>query len=511
MTLRPQIGYWGPPHGESGIDQGMFKVQTDLGHTFDFFRRRGQFGALVVAPDSTTICIIPSDVTLSVSGYKISTQINPWGPNRIAIPYTTLYNDTGGVYNSFLFQTMDAINSLTGTGHLMELHSECNANNSVQPSAGTPAQYRLWFAYIRSVFEGGPTASGQTHTPIVQPGKVIYITSFIASGFKKNPTDPLYWTNWVPDLTKVDLIGVDHYSHGGVGDPNPLSDQYAEAIDPVYQAVLTTYGKPFGVFENGAEELAADVNFKANYYKNAFAYLASKDRVLWPVSFFTDYPDYDYDSSPQAYTAFGVGWTNLLNSGGNPPPAPSITSFSPTFGPSGTLVTLTGTGFTGVTNVLIGTLTCAFTFLSDVQVRVTIPAAAVSGKFTVTTPGGSAISGANFTVSTPPAVPTITSFNPSVGPIGTTVFINGTNFIAVTQVVIGTKPTVFTIISSTQVSAVVASGAVTGVIAVTASGGTATSSTNFVVGNATPTIISISPTHAPISAIVQIVGTGFTS
>lgn len=78
---------------------------------------------------------------------------------------------------------------------------------------------------------------------------------------------------------------------------------------------------------------------------------------------------------------------------------PTVGGFTPTSGPVGTVVTITGTGFTGVTTVRFGsTAAAAFTAISDTQITATIPAGASTGKITVVTPGGSDTSMGKFTV-----------------------------------------------------------------------------------------------------------------
>lgn len=80
------------------------------------------------------------------------------------------------------------------------------------------------------------------------------------------------------------------------------------------------------------------------------------------------------------------------------------------------------------------------------------------------------------------AVPTITSFTPTSGEVGTQVTITGTDFTGATAVTFGGVNTIsMTVDSATQITAFVPPLAVTGPIAVTAPGGTATSSTDFTV------------------------------
>jgi IPT/TIG domain len=108
------------------------------------------------------------------------------------------------------------------------------------------------------------------------------------------------------------------------------------------------------------------------------------------------------------YTAAGQA-TSATNFTVNPVPAPTITSFTPTFGPVGTSVKITGTNFSGTisgasftTSSVKFNTTTATTFHVDsaTQITATVPTGATTGKITVTTPGGTATSAANFTVST---------------------------------------------------------------------------------------------------------------
>lgn len=81
--------------------------------------------------------------------------------------------------------------------------------------------------------------------------------------------------------------------------------------------------------------------------------------------------------------------------------------------------------------------------------------------------------------------PTITSFSPASGPVGTTVTIEGTNFTGVTSVAFGgVSAASFTVGSSTRITAVVPPGATTGPISVTNANGTGTSATDFTVTGA---------------------------
>src|SRR6266511_962048 len=79
-------------------------------------------------------------------------------------------------------------------------------------------------------------------------------------------------------------------------------------------------------------------------------------------------------------------------------PAPTISSFSPTSGRTGTAVTITGTAFTGATAVRFGGVRASFVVNSVTQIIATVPVGAVTGKISVTTPGGTGTSAMNFTV-----------------------------------------------------------------------------------------------------------------
>ena len=79
--------------------------------------------------------------------------------------------------------------------------------------------------------------------------------------------------------------------------------------------------------------------------------------------------------------------------------APTITSFTPTTGGPGTVVTLTGTNLTGATSVRIGTFTATnLTVVNATTITFVVPTGtgSVSGFISVTTPGGTATSTATF-------------------------------------------------------------------------------------------------------------------
>jgi len=80
------------------------------------------------------------------------------------------------------------------------------------------------------------------------------------------------------------------------------------------------------------------------------------------------------------------------------PVAPEVTGFSPDSGPPGSTVTVTGSHFTGTSQVKIDGSNTKFTVDSDTTITVNIAKGTKSGPVSVTTPGGTATSTGTFTV-----------------------------------------------------------------------------------------------------------------
>jgi len=115
---------------------------------------------------------------------------------------------------------------------------------------------------------------------------------------------------------------------------------------------------------------------------------------------------------------------------------------------------------------------------------------------------------------TPLPTPTIASFNPISGPIGTEVVITGTNYSTVPAQndvkFYNNNTATVTASTATTITTNVPAGATTGKISVTAYCVTVTSAANFTVTAAgTPTITSFSPLSGPVGTIVTIAGTNF--
>jgi hypothetical protein len=187
---------------------------------------------------------------------------------------------------------------------------------------------------------------------------------------------------------------------------------------------------------------------------------------------------------------------------------PTITSFTPTSGPVGTSVVITGTNFTGATSVTFNGVTATFTVNSATQITATVPTTATTGPIRVTTPGGTGSSLTNFTI----AAPTITSFTPTFGPVGTSVVITGTNLTGATAVTFNNvAATTFTVNSPTQITATVPATATTGPIKVTTPGGSATSATNFTVSTLHPRSVTLSLRKHLVARGTVTVGDAFTA
>jgi uncharacterized repeat protein (TIGR03803 family) len=158
--------------------------------------------------------------------------------------------------------------------------------------------------------------------------------------------------------------------------------------------------------------------------------------------------------------------------------SPFIKLVTPVYsGKEETQVGILGQGFGGSSVVKFGgTAATATERTGTTFILATVPSGALTGKVTVTT-GSTTLS----TSATYKITPTLKTFAPSSGPVGTSVTITGTGLEQTTKVTIDKIAATFTVDSDSQVTAAVPAGASTGKIAVTTKGGSATSSVSFTV------------------------------
>ena len=125
---------------------------------------------------------------------------------------------------------------------------------------------------------------------------------------------------------------------------------------------------------------------------------AARVDVGLSAAFSARFPEFDgqayfrYDGNPPSMPIeiLGTGIPSLLS--------PTIISFTPSSGPAGTVVTITGTSLDGATSVLLRGIPCNITPISATQVSFVVPAQASTGRLRLTTTGGNVLSGNDFTV-----------------------------------------------------------------------------------------------------------------
>lgn len=189
--------------------------------------------------------------------------------------------------------------------------------------------------------------------------------------------------------------------------------------------------------------------------------------------------------------------------------APVINDFTPANGlPGSTVVTLNGANFLGATNVSFGGVMAGFNVTADSQITATVPATATTGPISVSTPGGSVTSSVPFYLP-----PRLTSFTPATGTVGATVTLTGTNFTGVSSVTFAranstTVAAPVTSLTATQMTVVVPTNAISGLVTVTTPGGIIASTNNFTV---TPRVDGFTPLLGPVGTTVTVRGQSFTN
>jgi hypothetical protein len=187
-------------------------------------------------------------------------------------------------------------------------------------------------------------------------------------------------------------------------------------------------------------------------------------------------------------------------------PAPTVSLTSPTSGTSlslGSQTTLTANASDRTSTGAAGVVSRVEFFSGSISLGVDTTAPysiawkpAAAGNYILTARAtdsqGAVGTSTSVTVAVvaPLPAPTISSFSPASGPVGTSVLINGTNLSAVSGVQFnGVAASVWKIISATQISATVPLGATTGAVRVSTATTSATSSTAFTVTTPTAAVV----------------------
>lgn len=204
-------------------------------------------------------------------------------------------------------------------------------------------------------------------------------------------------------------------------------------------------------------------------------------------------------------------------------PGPAITSFTPTNGGGMATVRITGTNLNGVTAVKFGTTSggaatgtlATFKVVSSTLIIADVPTTltAVAHYIYLVNGVGSATSVTTFTKSAGLAgSPTVTSFTPTTGGVGTgvTITVPGTSYLSnLVAVKFNGTTAPFTVTSATTILASVPAGATTGTIQLVYPGSVVANGNSFTVTGtaAAPTVTSFSPNQASIGATITVTGT----
>jgi len=191
--------------------------------------------------------------------------------------------------------------------------------------------------------------------------------------------------------------------------------------------------------------------------------------------------------------------------------APVVTGFSPPSGTNPTVVSIFGANFisNGTTVIFSGSTNQVHaTYVALTEVAATVPAGAGNGPITVITSAGTCVSASNFLAS---SLPSITSFTPAAGSYGTAVTIFGGNFFSPTMVKFGSVSAGdATIVSTTELTIKVPSGATNGEISAATAYGSATNTNEFLTSGG-PIVTNFSPTVGSDNTVVSLEGIDFSA
>ncbi len=424
---------WGPDDGEAG---GAIGDHTDIGHWYSWFS----------GPYRTTyLPALYAESGMNSDYSRLAT--NPGGENRIVLFKSCFPNSALGGSPSDPVPPIDS-NPLRGQDAWSEAMTVANAKGI----------YNELLAYFA-------TRTDKLFVAITAPPLIAAATDATQAGNARAFNDWLV-NDWLDGYPHHNVVVFDFFdvltSNGGSNRTNAPDTNDLGWADGNHHR-----------YRNGAIEHMQTVTFDYSAYGTSDSHPSRAGNLK---------------ATGELVSFLNVAYHCWTGDGGCPgapaPTPPTITDISPLAGPIGTTVTVTGTGFAGVTSTEFAGVAADFTVVSTTQLTAIVPLGAGAGPITVTTPSGTATSTQVFTPTLPP---TITDISPLAGPIGTTVTVTGTGFAGATSVEFAGVAADFTVVSTTQLTAIVPLGAGAGPITVTTPSGTATSTQVF-----TPTLPGLS-------------------
>ena len=373
-----------------------------------------------------------------------------------------------------------------------------------------------------------------SHQIFLLRGVSIFTTT--ASDIVITPDDRfLYITDLVADKVRVDNITdpTNPMFVGSLGSGGSLANTLAITPDPAPLAAFTATPTTIQTFLFDAGDSVSPVGSIASYDWNfGDATMGSGVQVTHTYAVPGTYSvtlTVTNTAGTSTEIIFPTGQT-VLNDGGPSaitsqmitvcPPTATITSLSPTSGPPGTEVTLTGTNLTDIREVFFGTVPGGIVSQNGTSFVAIAPAGFAAGTsvtVSVVACNGTTVTGPSFLfTSFCPPTPTITGISPTSGPAGTEVTIKGTNLTDIQQVLFGTISGKVVSQNGTFLVAIAPAGIAAGTsvtVSIVACNGTTVTGPKFLFTSScppTPTITGISPTSGPAGTQVTMTGTNLT-
>jgi len=378
---------------------------------------------------------------------------------------------------------------------------------TINSRAGQPA--RTFFAFTTQVID----YTRYSRTDLAWPNNDGSVRSVVSVGTTIDQFQYYTWRLW------SSLAPTQIYTHDGAGNMVQATDTQRRQVVQGVSGWLNAEGARHVFMQDLADYMRARTKsvltqaetltgglLNVTFTGNA----ATADGALISTQFLTFFDD----SEGVSYSVPGfTGGGTFTVSYSNPVPATSgLSPASAIAGGAPFTLTVNGTGFVGGSNgsgVRWNGANRTTTFVSSTQVRAAIPSAdiATTGTAAVTvvnpTPGGGTSNPQTFNIvaGNNPA-PTTTGLAPSsaaLGSPGFTLTVNGTNFVAGSQVRWNGANRTTTVLSATQVTAAIpatdltAAGAASVTVFNPAPGGGLSNAQPFTVTNPVPTIASTTP------------------